>query len=155
MVPMLMLVSTMTFQITSYRSVPEQTDSTPFYTSIGLHVRKGFCAVSRDVLGNQINYGDVLYVQVTEKPDLSRYCFVADTMNKRIRRGIDFWVASKTEERLINVRHGHVYKLIKTNTSIYKPITTTNSKRLLEPFNRLNNKLLESLKIALIRLFNR
>jgi 3D (Asp-Asp-Asp) domain-containing protein len=112
MIAELILISTMSCTVTSYRSVPEQTDDTPYNTSIGLHVRKGFCAVSQDLLGKEIHYGDVLYVEILGKhKELSRSCFVADTMNKRIKRGIDFWVATKAEERAIDVRRGRVFKI--------------------------------------------
>lgn len=107
----LLLVSTMTFQVTSYRSVPEQTDSTPFHTSTGERVREGFCAVSQDVLGKQVHYGDILFVEVPAKPELSRYCLVADTMNKRHKMAVDFWVSSYAEEKKVQVRVGRVYKL--------------------------------------------
>lgn len=36
--------------ITSYRSIPKQTDSSPHYTSIGEHVHPHGCAVSQDLL---------------------------------------------------------------------------------------------------------
>lgn len=118
----MLLVSTMTFQVTSYRSVPEQTDSTPFHTSIGTRVRKGICAVSRDVVNKQdtgaVKYGDILWIEVINDPELSRYCLVADTMNKRHTKSVDFWVATHAEEKRIQVKRGRVYKLIQPNSLI-------------------------------------
>jgi 3D (Asp-Asp-Asp) domain-containing protein len=105
--------------VTSYRSVPEQTDDTPFYTSIGLHVKEGFCAVSQDQLGKSIHYGDILYVEIPAKPELNRYCMVADTMNKRNKRAIDFWVATKAQEHKVGFRRGHVYKLLRPHKETY------------------------------------
>jgi len=108
---LLVSVSTMTFDVTSYRSVPEQTDDSPFITAYGDHVFAGGCAMSRDVLGQSVHYRDFIYVEVLDKPELSRFCYVNDTMNKRIKHGVDFWVATKAEERAVNVRKGRVYRL--------------------------------------------
>lgn len=107
----MVLVSTMSWQVTSYRSVPQQTDSTPFNTSTGARTNSAVCAVSQDELGNKIHYGDYLFVEILEKPELSRYCWVQDTMNKRIHHAVDFWVSTKAQEHKINVRRGFVYKL--------------------------------------------
>lgn len=107
----MILVSTMSWQVTSYRSVPEQTDSTPFNTSTGARTNGAVCAVSQDQLGNKIRYGDYLYVEIPAKPELSRYCWVSDTMNKRVKHAIDFWVESKAQEHKVGVRRGFVYKL--------------------------------------------
>lgn len=64
--------------ITSYRSVPGQTDATPYYTSTGERVSKGGAAVSQDLLckacrrlhhrcahpevNGKMHYGDCLYI---------------------------------------------------------------------------------------------
>lgn len=62
-------------------------------------------------MGNKIRYGDYLYVEIPAKPELSRYCWVSDTMNKRVKHAIDFWVESKAQEHKVGVRRGFVYKL--------------------------------------------
>lgn len=111
MIAELILVSTMSWQITSYRSVPAQTDNTPFNTSTGARTNSAICAISQDELGNKIHYGDYLFVEIPAKPELSRYCWVQDTMNKRVKHAIDFWVNSKSEEKKIGLRRGFVYKL--------------------------------------------
>jgi len=137
----MLLVSTMTFQVTSYRSVPEQTDSTPFRTSIGTRVRKGICAVSRDVVNKQdtglLKYGDIVWIEVINDPELSRFCLVADTMNKRHKNSVDFWVATHAEEKRIQVKRGRVYKLIQPN-SLIKRTNKLQNKLIL---NNLQNKL--------------
>lgn len=91
--------------------MPEQTDATPFNTATGARTNSAICAVSQDQLGNKIHYGDYLFVEVPSKPELSRYCWVADTMNKRIKHAVDFWVETKAQEHAVGVRRGFVYKL--------------------------------------------
>lgn len=108
-------------QITSYRSVESQTDSSPFYTSIGEKVHKYGVAVSRDLLcplvkdknklhkrdkcahKNRLHYGDWIYVEGFGLR------VVNDTMHPRHRRHIDLWVATHAEEKAIQVRKGEVW----------------------------------------------
>lgn len=81
------------FQITAYRSVPEQTDSSPFHTSIGEHVCGDGIAVSQDLIASgRVKYGDWLYV---EEIGFKR---VNDVMNKRHINRLDIWVPSWLEE---------------------------------------------------------
>lgn len=82
-------------QVTSYRSVPEQTDSSPFITSTGERVCKDGVAVSQDLLkSKKIKYGDWLYI---DGVGLKR---VNDTMHSRHKNHIDVWVPSlETEKR--------------------------------------------------------
>lgn len=107
----LVLVSSMSWQVTAYRSVPAQTDSTPFNTSTGARTNAAICAVSQDELGKEIHYGDYLFVEIPAEPKLNRYCWVQDTMNKRIHHAVDFWVATKAQEHKVGVRRGLVYRL--------------------------------------------
>lgn len=80
--------------ITSYRSVPNQTDNSPYITSIGERVCKDGVAVSQDLLkSKRIKYGDWLYI---EGVGLKR---VNDTMNIRFKNHIDVWVGSYEEEK--------------------------------------------------------
>lgn len=64
--------------VTAYRSVPAQTDNTPFHTSTGDHVKYGGVALSRDLLcgacrklhkrcqhpeyPKRLHYGDWVYI---------------------------------------------------------------------------------------------
>lgn len=87
--------------ITSYRSVPEQTDDSPFITSTGEHVNPHGVAVSQDLLtknGGPIDYGDLLYIE--------GYGFkvVNDTMNIKIKNHLDIWVETKAEEKKVGVK---------------------------------------------------
>lgn len=80
--------------ITSYRSVKEATDSSPFHTSTGERVCKDGVAVSQDLLkSGKIKYGDWVYV---EGVGLRR---VKDTMHPRHKNHIDVWVGSLKEEQ--------------------------------------------------------
>ena len=83
-------------QITSYRSVPEQTDSSPFIAADGHHVHPYGVAVSRDLhqrWGGPLKFGDVLYVEGVG------FKVVNDTMNKRHRTAIDVWVKRLKDEQ--------------------------------------------------------
>lgn len=120
--------------ITSYRSVPQQTDSTPYHTSTGAHVEAGGVAVSRDLLcgacrklhrrcqhpeyTKKIHYGDWLFISG------QGFRFVndcmSDTSNIRvkgrrkkvlIKNQIDIWVKSYNEEKSINIKKLNVYKI--------------------------------------------
>lgn len=85
--------------ITAYRSTPQQTDSTPYTTSIGERVTTRGCAISQDMLvqnGGPLAYGDLLYI------DNVGFRFINDTMNHRCKKAIDLWVPTKEEERKID-----------------------------------------------------
>lgn len=92
--------------VTSYRSVPEQTDDSPFITSIGERVHSSGVAVSQDLLKNGVvKYGDVLYVE--------GYGFkvVNDTMNPRHKNHVDLWVDSYKKEKAVGVRKLNIYRV--------------------------------------------
>lgn len=119
---------------TSYRSVKNQTDSTPFYTATGVHVEPGGVAVSRDLLcgacrklhgrcrhpeyDRKLHYGDWLYI------DGYGFRYINDIMGeysttkhngKRYKRKIinqiDIWVGSYKEERAVKIKKLKIYKL--------------------------------------------
>lgn len=84
------------FKVTSYRSVPEQTDESPNYTSIGEKVHSRGVAVSRDLLkknGGPLNYGDLVYIESVG------FKFINDTMNARHKRRFDVWVQDLEDEQ--------------------------------------------------------
>lgn len=92
--------------VTSYRSVPNQTDSSPYYTSIGEHVHPHGVALSRDLLkrwGGPIDYGDTIYVEGIGLK------VVNDCMNERYTNRVDVWVATYDDEKRINVKRGRVW----------------------------------------------
>lgn len=94
-----LLIGPMT--ITSYRSVPSQTDDSPFTTSIGERVHPHGIAVSQNLLkrwGGPLNYGDVLYVEGIG------FKVVNDVMNPRHRDHVDVWVSSFAKERAFSKR---------------------------------------------------
>lgn len=124
--------------VTSYRSVPGQTDDTPFYTSINEHVRAGGCAISRDLLcgacrrlhrrcdrpdnPTKLHYGDWLYIerykfrQVNDVMGAREHYWVKTKHGRKrmfvtIRRHIDIWVGKWNEEHSVNVQHLKVYKV--------------------------------------------
>lgn len=92
--------------VTSYRSIPEQTDDTPFITSIGEHVHEGGIAVSQDLLASGVvGYHDIIYVEGFG------FYQVNDTMNKRHVKHVDIWVETYGEEKLVGVQYKKVYLL--------------------------------------------
>lgn len=101
----LLLIATFlgNFYGTSYRSVPNQTDSSPNFTSTGEHVCSHGIAVSQDLLennGGPIEYGDVVYIEGLG------FKVVNDTMNKRHKNSFDVWVATYKEEKAFDQRYG-------------------------------------------------
>lgn len=95
-----------TLQLTSYRPIPEQTDDSPTYTSIGDRTTKFGCAVSQDLLKTGlVAYGDILYI-----PGYG-YRVVNDTMNIRHKNHVDLLVFTHNEEKAVGVRHLKVFKV--------------------------------------------
>lgn len=83
-------------QVTSYRSVPSQTDDSPFYTSIGERVNPHGVAVSQDLLkrwGGPLNYGDTVYIEEIGFKKIN------DVMNPRHKNSVDIWVSSLSKEK--------------------------------------------------------
>lgn len=91
------LIGTLT--ITSYRPVPEQTDGSPNWTSIGQHVHGMGVAVSQDLLASgKACYGDVVSI-----PGYGLKV-INDTMAPRHRNHIDILVFTKAQESAVGVR---------------------------------------------------
>lgn len=89
------------FIVTSYRSVKNQTDSTPFITSIGERVCSDGVAVSQDWLrSKKLKYGDWIYIQDV---GLKR---INDTMNKRWRNRFDCWLPFYSMEHQFYLKFG-------------------------------------------------
>lgn len=120
--------------VTSYRSIPQQTDSTPFHTSTGAHVEPGGAAISRDLLcgacrklhkrcahpeyQKKIHYGDWLYVEgygfrfVNDCMSNTSNIRVKDKRYKRIiYNQIDIWVNSYKEEKTVGIKKLNVYRI--------------------------------------------
>lgn len=90
-----------TFKVTSYRSVPEQTDSSPYITATGERVCNKGIAVSQDMLkknGGALNYGDLVYVESVG------FKFINDSMNSRHKQRFDIWVSTLEEEKKFHKR---------------------------------------------------
>jgi 3D (Asp-Asp-Asp) domain-containing protein len=93
-----------TVSVSTYNSIPNQTDSTPFITATGTRTRYGVVAVSRDIL-SKVGYGaKVRIVQWTGGrgcnhrtiPQGTIYA-VEDTMAKSQWRRMDIWLPSRTQ----------------------------------------------------------
>ena len=110
--------------LTSYRSVPNQTDSSPYITSIGERVNPSGIAVSRDLLtrwGGPLNYGDYVYI---EGVGIKR---VNDCMHERHTKSIDVWVGSFKEEKEFGVKRGRVWLIHPVDQATFN--VNTKSKR--------------------------
>lgn len=82
--------------VTAYRSVPAQTDDSPFITSIGERTCQHGIAVSQDLLKQwKVQYHDWVYIENIGPKQ------VTDCMNKRYKNHIDIWVATEQEEHKI------------------------------------------------------
>jgi hypothetical protein len=112
--------------VTSYQSVTKQTDSTPFYTSIGERVGMHVVAVSKDLLcrkaktlaghsfilcnrgpgcpdPDKLHYRDWVYIEGVG------FRQVLDVMNPRHRNRFDVWVNSLDEEKKFGTKRCAVY----------------------------------------------
>lgn len=132
LVAVMVLIGELT--VTSYRSVPQQTDSTPYHTSTGAHVEVGGVAVSRDLLcgacrklhkrcahpeyEKRIHYGDWLFVSgygfrfVNDcMSDTSSIRVKGKVKRRIIRNQIDLWVRTYNQEKSVGVKKLEVYKI--------------------------------------------
>jgi 3D (Asp-Asp-Asp) domain-containing protein len=93
-------------QVTAYRSVPQQTDSSPYYTSIGHRTHAYGIAVSQDLLkSGKVKYGDYLCVE-------KQGCYVVnDCMNARHTNAIDIWVPTYAAEKAIPPQRRQVVRV--------------------------------------------
>ena len=86
----------MTVTATAYNSLPDQTDSTPFITASGSHVRFGVLAANFLPIGTMVRipdvYGDQMFV-------------VEDRMNPRYHKRVDIWMEGIDEARAFGVRN--------------------------------------------------
>jgi 3D (Asp-Asp-Asp) domain-containing protein len=104
-----MLIETLvlgSMYVTAYRSVPEQTDDSPFITSIGHHTHPYGCAVSQDLLASgAVRYGDFLIIEG------SGTCVVNDTTHERHSRLVDRWVSTYEEEKALKPSYRKVIRV--------------------------------------------
>jgi 3D (Asp-Asp-Asp) domain-containing protein len=86
---------------TAYRSVPNQTDSSPHFTATGEKTCGHGIAISQDLLkknGGPLEYGDTVYIEGIG----IKYVF--DAMNKRHKNRIDIWVPTYKEEKEFDLK---------------------------------------------------
>lgn len=87
---------------TAYRSVPDQTDSSPNFTATGEKTCGHGIAVSGDLLkkaGGPLDYGDVVYIEGIGIKVIN------DTMNKRHKGRFDVWVSTYKEEKAFDQKY--------------------------------------------------
>ncbi len=102
-------------QLTSYQPVAEQTDATPFLTSIA-HLTHPFgVAISQDLLRlGVICYGDVILVDgyglYVVNDVMGAYTYRSDPPVKQ-ERAVDILVMGRQHEALIGVQHRQVWAM--------------------------------------------
>ena len=103
---------------TAYRSVENQTDSSPNFTATGEKTCGHGIAISQDLLkkkGGPLEFGDVVYIQ-----DIG-FKVVNDVMNKRHKQRFDVWVATYKEEKEFDLKfRNKKLKIWKVNARIEK-----------------------------------
>ncbi len=82
--------------ITSYNSVPGQTDDSPFITADGSHVRDGIIAANFLKFGTKVRIPELFGDKVFE---------VHDRMNKRFSDRVDIWMADVPASKQFGIRH--------------------------------------------------
>lgn len=129
--PLLVTIFLGSMTVTSYRSVPNQTDNSPYYTSIGDRTSEKGIAISQDMLcgacrrlhkrckepnySKKLHYGDLLHVE-----DVG-FRFVNDVMNKRYKNRLDVWVKSYKAEQSFHAKFKYrklnITKVVEINAS--------------------------------------
>jgi len=100
----------LTLTVTSYQALPEQTDSSPNWTSIGQHVHTMGAAVSQELLiSGEVCYGDVVKV-----PGFGLKV-INDVMNKRHSKRLDIFVENHAAEVNVGTRK-LIVEVIKSET---------------------------------------
>lgn len=119
--------------VTSYRSVPNQTDTSPFHTSIGQRVKVNGAAISQDILcgacrklhkrcehpeyPKKLHYGDTVYIGeigfVVINDCMGKVKTYKIKINSDYRRlfkkqleSIDLWVPFKEDEKAFHSKYG-------------------------------------------------
>lgn len=86
--PKFKILKTYTVQASGYSSTPDQTDSTPFTTASGKHVRDGIIAANVYANGQRLPFGTLVRI-----PEIygDKIFVVEDRMNIRYQNNIDIW----------------------------------------------------------------
>lgn len=126
--PILVLVLLGSMNVTSYRSVPEQTKPKGYeWGASGEKCNVHGVAVSQDLLkknGGTLEYGDLVYVEGIG------YKFVNDCMNKRWKNRIDIWVEHYDDEKAFDKKfHGQAVKVWKVNGGLNERYQAHHSKK--------------------------
>lgn len=88
-------VREMRVSMTAYNSVPGQTDSTPFITADGSHVRDGIVAANFLKFGTRVRIPELFGDKVFE---------VHDRMNQRFDKRVDIWMEKVPDARAFGMK---------------------------------------------------
>lgn len=125
--PVILTVFLGTMTVTSYRSVPQQTDNSPCFTSTGERVNRVGVAISRDLLcgacrklhnrcarpdnPTKLHYGDLLFIEdvglkvVNDVMGDTKYN-KSTKKRVKIRNAIDVWVERFKDEQAFHRKFG-------------------------------------------------
>ena len=102
-------------RITAYRSVPKQTDSSPYITSLGHRVSQQGVAVSPDLMeSGEICYGDVVILPSSIPAEGMSARVVNDVTHPRLKRTTDVWVSSYSMEKRMGIRKQQSVVVVKS-----------------------------------------
>lgn len=102
-------------RLTAYRSVPSQTDSTPYTTSIGHRVSQQGIAVSPDLMASdEVCYGDAVILPFGLPDEGMSIRIVNDVMAAKNKQSMDVWVSSYLAEKRIGVRTNQSIRVVKS-----------------------------------------
>lgn len=94
------VIEVIPMKITAYSSTVDQTDSTPFITASGMHVRDGIVATNMLPFGTQIEipllFGDKIFT-------------VEDRMSARMKNVVDIWMATTSAAIRFGVNHTDIF----------------------------------------------
>ena len=100
--------TTLRVRITAYTSLPDETDSTPFITANGTHVRNGIVASNALPFGTKIKIPKLFGNEVFT---------VEDRMNYKIKNGVDIWMPTKSDAVDFGVAYTDIVVLKDQNIS--------------------------------------
>ena len=97
----------MPVKLTAYNAEESQTDSTPNITASNRKIRKGWCALSRDIEKTlSLKFGDFIIVSIDGRY-YGKYEF-QDRMHKRKTKQVDLYMVKKKEALKFGVKKGSI-----------------------------------------------
>jgi 3D (Asp-Asp-Asp) domain-containing protein len=96
-------VRSLRVSVTAYSSTPDQTDSTPFITANGSHVRDGIIAANFLPFGARVRFPDLFGDKVFT---------VEDRMHQRFKYRADIWMETRQAARNFGVKRNVLIEVL-------------------------------------------